>query len=57
MEWNELKELLKECGLKAGQIYEIKNYITIEKGKYFNIEVKNSTNADKNQLHSLRVNG
>ena len=40
MEWNELKELLKECGLKAGQIYEIKNYLAIEKGRYFNIEVK-----------------
>ena len=33
MEWNELKELFKECGLKTGQIYEIKNYLALGKGK------------------------
>ena len=33
MEWSELKELLKECDLKAGQIFEIKNYLALGKGK------------------------
>ena len=42
MDFSDLKQLLREdCGLKAGQIYEIKNYLATHPGEnlYFHSDV------------------